>query len=153
MLCLKLSIHMILYPIKGLNWLTMPNPDGQKASLTVLISLLWIAALSYLASWWTVSLSCSFEVSPYIIGVTLVPWMIALREFESYRQLNLYFKILVRQGVKAHSKNLSNHLRADELEIEQRIIFGGSLPKMESFEQLNQRLLKPSLSDLKVGLY
>ena len=63
----------------------MPNPDGQKASLTILISLIWVAALSYLAVWWTVSLSCSFDVSSYMIGVTLVPWLIAFREFESYR--------------------------------------------------------------------
>ena len=52
--------HFIIYPLKAIMWITMPNPEGRKASLTLFISLAWVGVLGYLACWWLVTLCCAY---------------------------------------------------------------------------------------------
>ncbi len=133
-------------------WLTMPNPEGRKASLTLFISLAWVGLLSYFASWWLVTFCCAYSLSTFMFGIIVVPWMIAFREFEHFRQISKYFGELSQRGIRAHNAKFGKGFRFEEQQQGDRINFTGRF-QGESFENGPQRMLKPTLSDLKIGLY
>lgn len=151
---LHLLYHFIIYPLKAIMWVTMPNPEGSKASLTLFISIAWVAALAYLASWWLVTFCCAYEAPTFLVGVLAVPWLIAFREFEHFRQIAAYFRELSQRGIRAHNAKFGRGFRFEEQGAGERLQLGGGRFQGDQFDQHGPtRMLKPTLSDLRIGLY
>lgn len=87
-----------------------------------------------------------------MFGIVGVPWLISFREFEHFRQISKYFKELSQRGIRAHNAKFGKGFRFEEQQQGDRITFAGRF-NAESFDQGPQRMLKPTLSDLKIGLY
>lgn len=92
-------LYILKIPLTHLQWLTIANPlnPGKKNfyPLTLLMSMVWIWAYTWLIVWWTYQLTVSFNLHFSILPMLLYPFGISIRDrkkFIDFKKAIKHFK-------------------------------------------------------------